>query len=133
VAGLLGLLVTLTLITTPAQAGTQGVFGHGRGADMEHALYLPVVTQNVPPCAGLGEEIFMEEYIKGVRCCPGLSAMAPDWLYRPCDTPGEGNCDWDGCTVHPPCLCFQCSPCGNGICEPEYGENRCNCTRDCEP
>jgi hypothetical protein len=108
------------------------VFWPDWAKDYEYSTYLPLIAQNVPPCTGAGQEILPEEYFQGVRCCPGLSPMAPARMVYPCDTPGEGNCDWDGCTVTVPCFCFQCSPCGNGICEPEYGENRCSCTADCD-
>lgn len=25
-----------------------------------------------------------------------------------------------------------CAPCGNGVCESQYGENKCTCQKDCE-
>jgi hypothetical protein len=96
-----------------------GVFWIDWAKDYEFSAYLPLVTHNLPPCAAVGQELSPEEYLQGVRCCANLSLMAPARMEHPCDTPGEGLCDFDGCTVTVPCFCFQCSPCGNGICEPQ--------------
>jgi len=94
------------------------------------SAYLPFIQRNQKACVPAGQEIAPGDYLGGVRCCAGLSEMAPGRIRHPCDTPGKEGCNWDKCTVDPPCFCFQCSPCGNGICEPQYGENACNC-HDC--
>lgn len=109
----------------------QSLLSRDSGQDAASTAYLPLVQRHQAPCVPAGQEIPSDDYLAGVRCCSDLSIMAPGRLVYPCDTPGEGNCDWNGCTVTPPCFCFQCSPCGNSLCEPHYGENACNC-RDCD-
>jgi len=87
-------------------------------------------------CISLGEEISPEEDNQGVRCCSGLKRIQTSRYFYPCDTPGELACDENGCRIPPPTSdkapWWQCTPCGNEICETEYGENRCNCPEDCE-
>ena len=52
-------------------------------------------------------------------------------MKHPC-SPESYTCE-NGCTIPPPYEIpwVQCSPCGNEVCESEYGENRCNCPKDC--
>ena len=76
-------------------------------------------------CAKAGEEISPVEHRKGVKCCEDLVGIVPGrWLYP------LGHAD---CSIIPPYETphVQCAPCGNGLCETEYGENRCNCPKDC--
>jgi uncharacterized repeat protein (TIGR01451 family) len=126
--GYLGPLTNILQVTT--EEGATGAYTH-TVLSMK-GIYLPLILRNGQICARAGEEISPDEFLRGIRCCSGLSLMPPGRLVHPCDTPGVGICDLDGCTITPPCFCFQCSPCGNGICEPQYGENRCNCRADCE-
>lgn len=65
----------------------------------------------------------------GVRCDEGETTITPARFQYPCDEDGW-HCD-GGCTIPPPCGIAQCSPCGNGVCECERGENICNC-EDCQ-
>jgi phosphatidylserine/phosphatidylglycerophosphate/cardiolipin synthase-like enzyme len=109
-----------------------GVFWYDWG---EYVVYLPMILRNHRVCAGAGEEMSMIEHAQGVQCCPGLAAMHTSRYFRPCE-PGWTACDEDGCTNPPPISeydpWYQCSPCGNDLCEPQYGENRCNCSTDCD-
>ena len=91
---------------------------------MESHVYLPVVLHPYPPCVAAGELVwwYAPDY-----CCEGLSEVR---LTQPCP-PGVGGCGPDGCSPIPPCACSMCAPCGNGICQSEYGENRCSCPSDC--
>ncbi len=70
-------------------------------------------------CAAEGEPIGAEGMPNS--CCQGLTPMG-GW-------PGgyEGNCT----PPPPPTGPSICSNCGNGICETETGENKCNCPQDC--
>jgi hypothetical protein len=72
----------------------------------------------------------------GLTCCPGLQRIHTSRFFYPCDPPGQGICDEEGCTIPPPTApedpWYQCSPCGNGTCEPAFGENRCTCPADCD-
>lgn len=82
-------------------------------------------------CAGPGEEVDPQQHGEGIKCCEGLEEIVPGrWLF-PC-SPESTVCE-SGCSVVPPYPVpwVQCAPCGNGICEPEYGENKCNCGADC--
>ena len=88
-------------------------------------LFLPVVIGNHPPCIAAGELIY---WYTDDRCCAGLVEIS---LAQPCDPPGVGACGIDGCSPIPPCACSICAPCGDGVCQPEYRENRCNCSSDC--
>jgi hypothetical protein len=110
-----------------------GVFWHDWWAGMDYSAYLPLITYKVLPCLAAGEKE-CPPYDSGQRlpCCPGLRTIATEGETVPCDPPGEFDCDVDGCTDWPN-YCTRCAPCGNGICEPEYGENRCTCLWDCEP
>lgn len=45
-----------------------------------------------------------------------------------CDVQDPDCTQW-GCYCSPCADCFQCLPCGDGVCSP--GENRCNCPADC--
>lgn len=54
-------------------------------------------------------------------CCEGLEEISYG------DVEFEGQCMFPaGGFGH------ICAPCGNGKCESEYGENKCNCVKDCE-
>jgi len=83
-------------------------------------------------CADLGEEISPNEYNKGIECCSGLNRIYTSRYHFPCDTPGV--CE-NECSIPPPTSdedpWWQCTQCSNGICESEYGENKCNCPEDC--
>jgi len=87
-------------------------------------------------CADAGEEISPKHYDQGLRCCAGLTMIHTSRYFYPCYPHGEGVCDANGCSIPPPTSdedpWWQCTPCGNGICESECGENRCNCEEDCE-
>ena len=87
-------------------------------------------------CVDAGGEISPIEYDLGIRCCSGLNRIHTSRYIHPCDTPGEYACDENSCSIPPPTSdkspWWQCTPCGNGICETEYGENRCNCPEDCK-
>jgi hypothetical protein len=74
-------------------------------------------------------EISNEEYFQGVRCEEGLTEIFASRLLYPCS--GYAFPCKDGCSIPPPCLCFNCSPCGDGRCQCELGENACNCPADC--
>jgi len=74
-------------------------------------------------------EISNEEYFQGVRCEEGLTEIFASRLLYPCS--GDAFPCKDGCSQPPPCLCFNCSPCGDGRCQCELGENACNCPADC--
>jgi hypothetical protein len=91
-------------------------------------IYLPLIIRNEPdpPCIPAGELLW---WYSGDRCCGGLSGIL---LTQPCDPPGIGGCGNDGCSPIPPCACSLCAPCGDGVCQPEYKENRCSCPSDCE-
>ncbi|OYT54039.1 MAG: hypothetical protein B6U72_03990 [Candidatus Altiarchaeales archaeon ex4484_2] len=86
-------------------------------------------------CVEVGEEISPKEYSQGVRCCSRLKRINTGRYFFPCNTPGEYACDENGCSIPPPTSdevpWWQCTPCGNKICESEYGENGCNCPGDC--
>lgn len=65
---------------------------------------------------------------KNDKCCDGLTPIS---MSRVCNTPGdEMGCNKNGCFPPPPCDCFICANCGNGVCG--LGENRCNCSKDCK-
>lgn len=77
-------------------------------------------------CARIGQSPRTFDYTTGknfenpIYCCPGLveisrSEMAADGLIS-MSIGGPGFC----------------APCGNGLCEPEYGENTSNCRLDCK-
>jgi hypothetical protein len=87
-------------------------------------------------CVSFGEEISPKEYEQGVRCCSGSKRIQTSRYVYPCDTPVELACDESGCRIPPPTSdetpWWQCTPCSNGVCETEYGENACNCPEDCE-
>lgn len=91
---------------------------------------------SIEECVSYGEEISPKEYSQGVRCCSGLARIQTSTYFYPCYTPGEFACDSNGCSIPPPTSdetsWWQCSPCDNGICESEYGENVCNCPEDCK-
>ncbi len=77
-------------------------------------------------CAKAGEEISPVEHRQGTKCCNGLVGIVPGrWLYP---------LDHADCSIVPPYETphVQCTPCGNGLCETEYGENSCNCPKDCK-
>lgn len=82
-------------------------------------------------CEYLEGEVTPELWDAGVRCEDGTTLIVPARLQYPCDG-DEFPCD-AGCTVSPPRTLpsGQCSPCGNGVCECEFGENDCNC-EDCQ-
>jgi hypothetical protein len=81
-------------------------------------------------CAYPEGEISNEEYFQGVRCEEGLTEIFASRLLYPCS--GESPTCENGCSLPPPCLCFNCSPCGDGQCQCEFGENACNCPIDCD-
>jgi len=81
-------------------------------------------------CAYPEGEISPEEYERGVRCEEGLTEIFAARLLFPCS--GDEFMCVDGCSVPPPCLCFNCTPCGDGQCQCELGENACNCPEDCD-
>jgi hypothetical protein len=110
--------------------------GDGIVNHIDMALFLPCMagpSYESPcwTCAEAGEEIRPWQYHAGRRCCDGLTEMPPEGFHHPC-RPGE-LCNPDFCSIPPPYETpwVQCAPCGNGICEPEFGENGCNC-EDCE-
>jgi len=66
-----------------------------------------------------------EAYYPGTeKCCAGLESIFgsenPDGTCS-C-TEKDNNCG--GAPI--------CAPCGNGKCEGDYGEDKCNCTKDCK-
>ncbi len=87
-------------------------------------------------CVGAGEEMSPKEYGRGGRCCVGLTQIKTSRYFYPCDNPGKNACDENGCSIPPPTSdespWWQCTLCGNGKCEPAYGENKCNCPKDCK-
>ena len=97
------------------------------GCDAEEAE-----EKDMQECAYPEGEISPTEYSEGVRCDAGLVAIMPASIKHPC-TPEEDHCE-NGCSLYMMCSFppIQCSPCGNGICECEYGENWCNCEEDCD-
>jgi hypothetical protein len=130
--GVFLLLMAGLLPTLGPPHGDVGALRHYSGQEMDYSAHLPLITHKVPPCATAGQLIYPDDYRQGVRCCPGLRPIEPASAIWPCDTPGVGECDMDGCWSVP-CYWSQCTPCGNSICEPDYGENRCNCKEDCKP
>lgn len=71
-------------------------------------------------CAKEGETIGAQGMPES--CCSGLKPVG-GW-------PGgyEGDCS----ILPPPTGLSICANCGNGICETNNGENKCNCPEDCE-
>jgi hypothetical protein len=70
-------------------------------------------------CAKIGETIGaagMPEI-----CCSGLKPVS-GW---------GGGYEGDCSEPAPPSGLSICAPCGNGICDIEYEENKCNCPDDC--
>jgi hypothetical protein len=53
-----------------------------------------------------------------INCCRTLVALSP------CEE-DYGNCSCVNTG-------YVCTPCGNGKCEKEYNENKCNCVKDCK-
>jgi hypothetical protein len=105
------------------------VFHHSELSNVAHdwggySVCLPLVRYD-RRCIAAGELMW---WYQGDHCCAGLSGIP---LTVPCDPPGVGGCKVDGCTYIPPCACDRCAPCGDGVCQPEYGENRCSCPADC--
>lgn len=80
-------------------------------------------------CAYPEGEISPEEYGQGVRCEEGLTQIVAARLLYPCS--GDEFPCFDGCSGPPPCQCYNCTPCGDGRCQCELGENTCNCPEDC--
>ncbi len=78
------------------------------------------MTMDQMSCAGVGESVGGRS--GAITCCKTLTAMG-GW-------PGgyEGRCN----AASPPTGSWTCAPCGNGICDAEHGENKCNCPSDCE-
>lgn len=71
----------------------------------------------------IGGGVPTDAQIKNLKsCCAGLSEISPDEI-----TEFEGQCiqSSGGYGV-------RCAPCGNGICEVNYGENKCTCATDCK-
>jgi len=76
-------------------------------------------------------ELSPEDHDAGMVCPEGTVGIMPaKWLY-PCED--DGSFCSGGCSAIPPYSGFweQCSPCGNGKCECDLGENDCNCPEDC--
>ena len=94
------------------------------------------IESNKEECIKAGEEMSPKEYDQGARCCSGLKRIPTSRYVYPCDTPGKLACDENGCKITPPTSfeepSSQCTPCGNGVCETEHDENRCNCPEDCK-
>ena len=65
-----------------------------------------------------------EIYYPGTeKCCDGLKSIF-----------GSENADGSCSCTEPGNNCGGspiCAPCGNGICESQYGEDKCNCAEDC--
>jgi hypothetical protein len=76
-------------------------------------------NNNNTNCAKLGETIGAVDMPEG--CCSGLKPVA-GW---------GGGYEGDCSIPAPPGGLSICAPCGNGICDIEYGENKCNCPDDC--
>jgi len=59
------------------------------------------------------------------KCCNNLTSIfGSEKIDGTCScTEKDNNCG--GASI--------CAPCGNGKCEIEYGEDRCNCAEDCNP
>ncbi len=115
--------------------GINGEFTCSYAQDLSAAPGVKPLNEVCKECYSAGEETDPKKYEEGIRCCEGLSEIIPGRLLQPCDQEGpKGAICEDGCTIIPPTLpgLVQCAPCGNGICEPEYGENKCNCPEDCD-
>ncbi len=77
----------------------------------------------LPSCVGIGEHFYP---VLG-HCCPGLRALPPS-------SPSEGMIPGvEGIMCFASCWIMTCSTCGDGICQPQYSENFCNCPEDCPP
>ena len=74
----------------------------------------PCCLPFVGNCAGPGESVGV--YPGAPSCCPGLASL-------PNSVEVEGQCQ-------PMLGAVTCSPCGNGVCNPEW-ENKCSCPEDC--
>lgn len=72
-------------------------------------------------CYGLGETY----YPTLGHCCPGLRALPAVELMA-----GMGS-NPDDVTCFASCWSMTCAPCGDGVCQPHYTENYCNCPEDC--
>ncbi len=71
-------------------------------------------------CATAGEGIMPPISKFGPKeCCDGLKAIFGNDVQ---------DCSLDKTLVGLP----TCAPCGNGKCEPQYGENHCSCPEDCK-
>jgi len=55
------------------------------------------------------------------KCCNGLKSILPGSFY-------DKNCNEINGLAGAPL----CAPCGNGKCEVQYGEDKCNCAEDCK-
>lgn len=76
-----------------------------------------------------GEEIPDEKEYADAKCCDGFTKILKT---SPCE-PGSDYCMENGCPIPEPRIIYGgiCAPCGNGLCEEEYGENKCSCKEDC--
>jgi len=68
-------------------------------------------------CSGAGEPFAAK--VPCALCCPGtqtipITKVAPD-----------GSCTFGAGDS------LICAPCGDGVCDPSAGENRCSCPQDC--
>ena len=55
-------------------------------------------------------------------CCAGLKEIDVSVIYD----------SSYGCIASVGGYGYGCAPCGNGKCESNYGENKCNCPADCK-
>ncbi len=69
----------------------------------------------IKTCANAGEMVG-SEYKK---CCRGLKTISSNYFYN-------GKCNLGVGGLLP------CAPCGNGVCEAVYYEDKCSCPKDCQ-
>lgn len=75
-----------------------------------------------PSCAGEGD-FAGGSTLGALRCCPGL-VLANWWIHQNLHL---------GCHVPPPPgTGGTCVKCGDGKCDKENYENKCNCPKDCK-
>jgi hypothetical protein len=121
----------------------------GGSADRDGAAALPpgvdhyhgnvaCCAQDAGLCCDDGPVLTCETYVACVQsgeawvpkglacqdCCPGLGLTHLEITTANAD----GTCTPSGDGFEPS---FVCSPCGDGRCDAENGENRCNCPADC--
>lgn len=76
-------------------------------------------------CLGYGEGFVVEDYYYeedslNRSCCEGLVEISIAEEF-------DGKCFFSASEYYE----FRCAPCGDGVCQGEFGENICTCEKDC--